>query len=166
MPNCTNDDDSWVLENFRETRFDENGVQTKTSMLATESLEVGSDVLGITLVKPVSLSARGLLSYDRYLRSNEMSSISYEMELWSRVAATITVTIMPILALTFVFGSLRSSGAGSRLMIGVMIGLGYFLASETLASSGQVFDLDPVLVTFIPTLVLLLITIVALSRVR
>ena len=73
---------------------------------------------------------------------------------------------MPVLALAFVFGSLRSAGAGSRLMIGVMIGLSYFLASETLASSGQVFDLNPILVTFIPTLVLFLITVIALSRVR
>lgn len=160
------DDDRWVLENFRETRFDEAGVQTNASSVTTESLEVGSDVLGITLVKPVSLSARGLVSYVRYLRSNDMSSIRYEMELWSRIAATITVTLMPVLALAFVFGSLRSAGAGSRLMIGVMIGLGYFLASETLASSGQVFDLNPVLVTFIPTFVLFLITVIALSRVR
>ncbi len=160
------DDDRWVLENFRETRFDDQGVQTVSSSRTTESLEVGSDVLGITLVKPVSLSARGLVSYVRYLRSNEMSSIRYEMELWSRIAATITVTLMPVLALAFVFGSLRSAGAGSRLMIGVLIGLGYFLASETLASSGQVFDLNPVLVTFIPTFVLFLITVIALSRVR
>ena len=160
------DDDQWVLENFRETQFGQNGVQTNSSTLTTESLEVGSDVLGITLVKPVSLSARGLVSYVRYLRSNDLSSIRYEMELWSRVASTITVTLMPVLALAFVFGSLRSAGAGSRLMIGVMIGLGYFLASETLASSGQVFNLNPVLVTFIPTLVLCAITLIALSRVR
>lgn len=160
------DDDQWVLENFRETRFGRDGVQTNASSLTTESLEVGSDVLGITLVKPVSLSARGLVSYVRYLRSNDMSSITYEMELWSRVASTITVTLMPVLALAFVFGSLRSAGAGSRLMIGVMIGLGYFLASETLSSSGQVFDLNPVLVTFIPTLALVFITVIALARVR
>ena len=125
-----------------------------------------SDLLGITLVKPISLSARGLMSYIGYLHKNELSAIRYEMELSSRVSRTVTVAIMPILALAFVFGSLRSSGAGSRLMIGVLIGLGYFLASETLASSGQVFDLNPALVTSLPTMVLLAITIFALSRVR
>ena len=64
------------------------------------------------------------------------------------------------------FRSLRSAGAGSRLMVGVLIGLAYFLASETLANSGQVFDLNPALVTWLPTLALLLITGFALSRVR
>jgi lipopolysaccharide export system permease protein len=74
--------------------------------------------------------------------------------------------IMPILALSFVFGSLRSAGSGSRLMIGVMIGLAYFLASEMVANSGQVFDLNPALVTWMPSLALLMVTVFSLSRVR
>ena len=51
-------------------------------------------------------------------------------------------------------------------MIGVMIGLGYFLASETLANSGQVFNLNPAIISWIPTLVLLGVTVFALARVR
>ncbi len=159
-------DDRWILENVRETRFERDGVQAASSTVEVESFDLDSDLLGITLVKPVSLSARGLLSYIGYLRKNDLSAIRYEMELWSRIATTATVAIMPVLALAFVFGSLRSSGAGSRLMIGVMIGLGYFLASEMLSNSGQVFNLNPALVTWIPTLALLAITVVALSRVR
>ena len=134
--------------------------------MTVEELDIDSGVLGITLVKPVSLSARGLVGYINYLRRNELSSIRYEMELWSRIATTTTVALMPVLALAFVFGSLRSAGAGSRLMIGVMIGLGYFLASETLANSGQVFNLNPAIISWIPTLVLLGVTVFALARVR
>ena len=73
---------------------------------------------------------------------------------------------MPVLSLAFVFGSLRSGGAGGRLMIGVGIGLAYYLVSETLANSGQVFDLNPVIITFMPTLALIGITAIALARVR
>ena len=82
------------------------------------------------------------------------------------IATTVTVVIMPVLALAFVFGSLRSAGNGSRLMIGVMIGLAYFLASEMLANSGEVFDLNPALTSWIPTLALFAVTIAALTRVR
>ena len=159
-------DERWVLENFRETRFDNDGVQAVSSTVSVESFDLDSNLLGITLVKPVSLSARGLVSYIRYLRKNELSAQRYETELWSRFATTMTVAIMPVLALAFVFGSLRSAGAGSRLMIGVMIGLAYFLASEMLANSGQVFNLNPALVAWIPTLALIVVTAVALKRVR
>jgi lipopolysaccharide export system permease protein len=71
-----------------------------------------------------------------------------------------------VLALAFVFGSLRSTGSGNRLLVGVLIGLAYFLASEMIANSGQVFNLNPAIVTWLPSIALLMVTALALSRVR
>jgi lipopolysaccharide export system permease protein len=158
--------DKWILENFRATRFEEDGVRVVQSSVAVESFDINSELLGITLVKPISLSARGLLSYIRYLQKNGLTAERYETELWSRIARTATVVVMPVLALAFVFGSLRSAGHGSRLLLGVLIGLGYFLASEMLANSGQVFDLNPAIVTWLPSLALVAIAVFALTRVR
>ena len=158
-------DDQWVLESFRETRFDNDGVQVVESSRAVASFELDSELLGVAMVKPVSLSGRGLVAYIRYLRKNNLSAERYESELWSRVASTATVVIMPVLALAFVFGPLRSAGSGGRLMVGVLIGLGYFLASRMLSSSGQVFDLNPALVIWFPTIALMLIAGFALRRV-
>jgi len=160
------DSDKWILENFRETRFRDDGVQVVESSLAVESFDVNAELLGITLVKPVSLSARGLLSYVNYLRRNDLSAGRYETELWSRISNTATVIVMPVLALAFVFGSLRSSGSGGRLVIGLLVGLGYFLASEMIANTGQVFNLNPAIVTWLPSLALLVVTAFALSRVK
>lgn len=160
------DTDKWILENFRETRFQDDGVQVVKSSRAVESFDLSGDLLGITLVKPISLSAKGLLSYIRYLEKNNLSSGRYETELWSRVSTTVTVVIMPVLALAFVFGSLRVSGSGGRIMIGVLIGLAYYLASEMIANSGQVYDLNPALVTWLPSLVLLAVTVFALDRIK
>ncbi len=160
------DADRWILENVRETQFRDDGVQVVEFRLAIESFDVSSDLLGITLVKPISLSGRGLLSYIDYLRKNDLSAERYETEFWSRVSKTVTVVIMPVLALAFVFGSLRSAGSGTRLLIGVLIGLAYLLASEMIANSGQVFNLNPAVVTWLPSIALLLVTALALSRVR
>jgi lipopolysaccharide export system permease protein len=160
------DSNNWVLENLRESRFVDGGVQVVESPRAVESINVSSEWLGVTLVKPISLSARGLMSYISYLKRNDLAAGRYEAEFWSRISGTVAVILMPILALAFVFGSLRSAGAGGRLMIGVLIGLAYFLASEMLTSSGQVFDLNPAIITWVPTAALLLTTLFALSRVR
>jgi lipopolysaccharide export system permease protein len=160
------ENDNWILENLRETQFERDGVHVLTSFRAIESFEVNSDLLGTSLAKPLSLSARELLGYIDYLDRNNLDATKYETEFWFRVSRTFTVLIMPILALAFVFGSLRSGGAGGRLMIGVVIGLAYYLASETLANSGQVFNLNPVMVTWLPTASLAVITVYALSRIR
>lgn len=158
--------DRWILENYRETRFQDDGVQAVEASLAVESFEIDSELLGITLVKPISLSGRGLVSYINYLKRNDLNADRYETELWTRISQTVTVIIMPVLALAFVFGSLRSSGAGGRLMLGVLIGLAYFLASEMLANSGQVFNLNPAIIAWVPMSFLLIVTVFALSRVR
>lgn len=160
------ENDNWILENLRETQFQNDGVQVLQSSRSIESFEVNADVLGTSLAKPMSLSARELLSYMTYLHKNSLDATKYETEFWYRVSRTFTVLIMPILALAFVFGSLRTGGSGGRLMIGVVIGLAYYLASESLANSGEVFDLNPIIVAWLPTVALMVITVFALSRVR
>jgi lipopolysaccharide export system permease protein len=160
------DYDNWILESLRETRFSNDGVQVVESSVSIESFEVNSELLGSSLAKPLSLSARGLLVYIDYLKRNSLDASQYESELWNRAARTLAIVIMPILSLAFVFGSLRSGGAGSRLAIGVIIGLAYYLASETLANSGQVFNLNPIIISWVPSLALLLVTLFALARIR
>jgi len=160
------DDDRWILENLRETRFEDDGVQVVESSLAIESFDIDAEVLGISLVKPQSLSGSGLMSYIAYLKRNSLDARRYETELWYRIARTTTVVVMPILALAFVFGSLRTGGAGARLMIGVVIGLGYYLASEMLANSGQVFRFDPAVIAWLPSALLVIVTVIALNRIR
>jgi lipopolysaccharide export system permease protein len=160
------EDDNWILENLRETQFQRDGVQVTQASRSVASFEVDSGLLGTSLAKPLSLSARELLGYIDYLKRNNLDAIKYETEFWYRVSRTFTVLIMPILSLAFVFGSLRSGGAGGRLMIGVVIGLAYYLASETLANSGQVFNLNPIIVTWVPSVTLMIITLIALSRIR
>lgn len=158
--------DQWRLENLRETQFENDGVQVIESNVSLESFEVNSELLGSALAKPLSLSLRGMLSYIDYLERNALDARRYQTELWYRVSRTLSVMIMPVLALAFVFGSLRTGGTGGRLMIGVVIGLAYYLASEMLANSGQVFDLNPALIAWLPAIVLVAVTGIALARIR
>ena len=76
------------------------------------------------------------------------------------------VVVMTILALPFVFGSLRSAGAGARLVVGLIVGLSYYVAGQGLTSGGEVYGLDPLVIAWAPTGVLLVVTAVAFSRIR
>ncbi|MEN7341614.1 MAG: LPS export ABC transporter permease LptG [Pseudomonadota bacterium] len=159
-------DGDWILDNFSETAFAETTISGSSNASERVSYSIDPDVLGIAALRPGSLSLRGLRSYLSYLRLNKLDSRAYETELWSRVANVLAVVMMPMLSIGFVFGSLRSSGAGTRLLVGVLIGLGYFLASRTLANSGQVFSIDPMIVGLAPAVVLAMATVFAVRRVR
>ena len=102
----------------------------------------------------------------RYLQRNELDTRRYEVAFWSRIAGAVAVAPMCVLALPFVFGRMRSSGSGTRLVVGVLIGLVYFLASRGLADGGQVYELNPLLIAWLPAVALIAVTVVAIMRVR
>jgi lipopolysaccharide export system permease protein len=153
----------WGVGNYSESIFDADGVSLK---LAIEQVRVGklTDLLAITTVRESSLTGQELWAYVQHLKSNGLDADTYEIAFWSRVATVVGIAIMCILALPFVFGSLRTTGAGARMIFGVLIGLGYFLLSRMMADSAAVFDLSPFVVAWIPTLLLVLITGIGLRR--
>ncbi|NND60918.1 MAG: LPS export ABC transporter permease LptG [Gammaproteobacteria bacterium] len=160
------DDGHWVLGDTRRTEFDDNNVSAVSEVELRQPTELSPSLLGLSVVDADSLAVRGLVGYIRYLRANDLNADQYVTTLWSRVAAALSIVIMAVLALPFVFGPLRSSGAGQRVFIGVLIGAAYFLGNRLVTNSGAVYGLDPVLTAWLPTLVLTALTLFAVSRVR
>ena len=66
--------------------------------------------------------------------------------------------LVVILALPFALGPMRTSGQGARTVIGILIGAGFVLLSQTLESSGRLFDLPPWIVGWGPTVLLAALT--------
>jgi len=161
----SDDDGEWTLSNFKESQFSSAGVSIGTDI---DPNRIGklTDLLAITAVRESSLTGQELWAYIKHLKANGLDAESYEIAFWSRVAMIFGIVVMCVLALPFVFGSLRTTGAGARMLIGVLIGLAYFLLSRMLADSAAVFNLSPFIVAWIPTLLLATVTFFALRRLR
>jgi lipopolysaccharide export system permease protein len=71
-----------------------------------------------------------------------------------------------LLAIPFVLGSLRSSGAGTRTMMGLLLGIGFFLMQRLIESGTVVFDLNPLVLAWMPTAALATVTLGLLARAR
>lgn len=161
-------DDSaqWVLNNYRESRFEEAGVSVEEQRRAIQPYSLNSEVLELMIVRSSSLTGAGLYRYIQYLKENELDASRYELAFWERVATAVSVLPMSLLALPFAFSSLRSGSTGARLLIGVMIGLAYFLLSSTLADGAAVFQVSPVIVAWAPVSLLSLVVLLLLRRLR
>jgi lipopolysaccharide export system permease protein len=161
-------DKVWKLEKYVETRFAADGSQSTVSK--NEEREVRTrlspEFLGLAVAEPEAMGFRDLRSYIAHLRRNDLQSGKFETAYWARIARLVAVMFVVMLALPFSVGSMRSSGQGARTVIGVLIGAGFVLLSRTLESSGQLFNLAPWLVGWIPTAVLAAITGVLLWRNR
>jgi lipopolysaccharide export system permease protein len=160
------DGNEWTLENYVESRFTEGGVDVRRERRYAETTGMSPELLGLSVVRPEALDGVALWRYIDYLRGNELDSRRFEVELWRRVAAAAAIPAMCVLALAFAFGQLRRAGTGARMLIGIVVGLGYFLLARSLADGGEVYDLNPALVGWLPTLLLCAAAAVALARAR
>jgi lipopolysaccharide export system permease protein len=159
------DGDEWALLGLTETNFGANSVDLNQDPDPQRYSKLG-DLLSISVVRESSMTAIELYRYVSYLSANGLAADKYEIAFWVRMAKIVGIAVMCVLALPFVFGNLRSSGAGSRMMIGTLIGLGYFLLNRTSVDSGAVFSLAPLVAAWAPTVLLAVITMLMLARVR
>jgi lipopolysaccharide export system permease protein len=78
----------------------------------------------------------------------------------------VAILFSVLLAIPFVLGSLRSAGAGTRMLMGLVAGIGLFLLQRLIESGTVVFDLNPVLLAWLPTALLATVTFGLLARAR
>ncbi len=160
------DPGQWRLQGVATTRFDADRVSADVADSATMNSAVNPKFLELAGSEPEMLTLRGLGSYIDHLRRNSLGTAPYEIGYWSRIARLVGVVIVTLLALPFVFGPLRSTGAGTRTVFGILLGVVFFVITGTIEKGGQWFGLNPALIGWLPTAVIGLGTVVAISRTR
>jgi lipopolysaccharide export system permease protein len=149
-------DNVWQLEKYLETSFapDGSGAEVARNTEREVRTSLSPEFLGLAIAEPDAMGLADLRAYIAHLQRNDLQSDKFETALWARLARLAAVLLVVIMALPFSIGSLRSSGQGARTVIGVMIGAAFVLLSRTLESSGELFNLQPWLVGWIPTALL------------
>ena len=156
----------WLLSDYRESRFEGDSVTTRAPGEHVLQSNVSAGFLGLAVEDPKQLTGRALWRLIQYLRSNGLDTREYVFAFWSRIARTVGVMFAVLLAVPFVLGSFRSTGTGTRMMLGMLIGIGFFLLQRLIESGTVVFQLNPVLLAWLPTALLALVTLVLLARTR
>jgi lipopolysaccharide export system permease protein len=156
----------WSLHNVATSRFEKDKIEGDTVGELTLRSTVNPEFLGLAATDPQMLTLHGLASYIDHLRRNNLETAVYEIGYWSRIARLFAVIVVTLLALPFVFGPLRTTGAGTRTVVGALLGVVFFLVTRTVENGGQLFNLNPALVGWLPTAVVGICTLVAISRTR
>jgi lipopolysaccharide export system permease protein len=155
--------EEWEMLDYAETAFAATGTAASRS---TESRRNVPDMLEQAEERVDLLELAELKQRIAYLQSRDRDAGRFIGAYWGRIANSISVVLMTMLALPFVLGSLRSASAGARMIVGLIIGLGYYVLGELSTNSREVFSLDPVVVAWAPSAVLFAITVLAVARLR
>lgn len=159
-------DGRWHLFDIQRTRFvDGSTVAEKLDELVWDAA-LSPDVLRLFVLEANSLSTPGLLRLINYMDDNGLDAQAYWLSLWRKLVAPFTVMAMMLVAVPFVLGSQRGGGAGQRLLVGILVGLVFYVVNEVTASLGQLYGWPSILAAGAPTGLLLLIALWRLQRAR
>jgi lipopolysaccharide export system permease protein len=157
---------AWRLSQYAESRFGVDRVTT--SRAASRGLDSGisAEFLGLSVNDPAQLDTFALLRLVRHLEKNDLDARSPLYAFWTRIARAFAVVFGVLLAVPFVFGSLRSAGSGARTMVGLLLGIGFFTLQSLLENGVLVFDVNPVLLAWLPAALMGAVAAALLARVR
>jgi lipopolysaccharide export system permease protein len=157
---------SWLLSDYTESRFADESVTTRPPAQRLLASNVSAGFLGLAVEDPKQLPGRALWRLISYSRSNALDAREYLFAFWSRIARTVAVVFAVLLAIPFVLGPLRSAGTGARMLLGMLLGISFFLLQRLIESGTVVFNLNPVLLAWSPTVLLAFVTSMLLLRAR
>jgi lipopolysaccharide export system permease protein len=143
---------NWMLRQVTETRLGEGGTQTLHLADQAWISTVTPDLLSVLMVSPQRMSMATLYSYIHHLTQNRQDAQRYIVALWSKVTYPLAAPVMLLLAMVFAYRPPRVGGAGGRLLLGIMLGLGFHLANRLSSQFAQLQDWPAPLSAAAPTL--------------
>ncbi|PCJ32498.1 MAG: LPS export ABC transporter permease LptG [Gammaproteobacteria bacterium] len=144
-------DKVWILSDVVQSTIDEKGVKVRTVNHAKWKSQLNPGMVNIVVVPPEFLPVWGLLEYINYLDDNFQAVEKYRMAFWMKIMMPLSSAVMVFLAVPFVFGPLRSSSIGGRIVMGSLVGIGFHLFNQSFQHIGLVFGVLPWLSAALPT---------------
>lgn len=158
-------DNQWVMKNVQITDMRDDVLMTKQTLPEYRwTTSLAPDKLAVVTVKPEELSLSGLYDYVSYLKTSEQDASRYDLALWRKITQPFSIAVMMLMALSFIFGPLRSVTMGARILSGVIAGFTFYISSEFFGPLSLVYGIPPVFGAVAPSLVFLSVAVMLLRR--
>lgn len=165
-PTAVRKGDVWYLQNAVTTQMhDEQVTSTKIPSLKW-TVSINPNLFGFSNINAQDLSLYGLYHLVKFQKQNGLSPQQYDFTFWQRVFEPLSILVMIILAIPFIFGPLRSTTMGLRIVTGVIVGFSFFLLNRFLGPVSLVYQIPPLIAAALPILVFGILGLFLLSRTR
>ncbi len=129
-----------------------------------KSVAFDQDLIASLEKEPKDLSTLTIIKQIQFLTENKLRAGVFEVELYKRLVKPISLIAMVLLAMLFIFGSTRDVTLGRKIFFGVAIGLSFELVSRIGSAMALSFEFNPLLSSFIPALLVIIIAILLLIK--
>lgn len=148
------EDNQWTMYDIKETRFEEAGTIKNSLSSQTWLSHIEPNMINVLNVKDMDeLSLQGLWKTMRYRQENALDAKPYELAFWQKIVRPFATLVMMFLAIPFIFGPLRSSTMGLRMLVGIFVGFGFYTINQLFGPLTLVYALPSILGAWLPLFV-------------
>ncbi|MEJ5059297.1 MULTISPECIES: LPS export ABC transporter permease LptG [unclassified Pseudomonas] len=144
------DQDHWQLSDVTTTLFHEKNTEVVTAPVERWDVALSPQLLSTVVMSPDTLSISGLWGYIHYLADQGLSNGRYWLAFWVKVLQPLVTAALVLMAISFIFGPLRSVTLGQRVFTGVLVGFTFRIAQDLLGPSSLVFGFSPLFAVLVP----------------
>lgn len=141
----------WQLSNIVTTHL-ENGIKREVHQAESRwQTELTPEILNAEiLVQPDKMSMMELRRKIKYMTSQGLNTGKFELGLWLKLFQPIATLSLVFVAVSFIFGPLRQTTMGMRVVTGLVIGILFKFVQDLLSPASLVFGFPPLIATLLP----------------
>lgn len=114
---------------------------------------------------PDEMSINSLYHRIHHLQAHQDMS-KEKLIFWQRLLQPLNTLLMMILAIPFIFGPLRSSTMGAKLIVGIAMGFGFYIMNQLFGFMSQVYQIKPFIGAILPFIIFSLLGTYLLKHTR
>lgn len=156
----------WLMTGAKESQFSSKQVKTRELAQGVWDVALSPGLLALTNVEPYEMNLRELSRYIEIEKKEHQSIQRYELAYWQRWFQPIVSCVMVFLAIPFIFGPLRESSMGSRIVIGTLFGFGFHMLNKFFGSASLVYQFSPIIGAAGPAIVFSALAFFMMRRVK
>ncbi|RMQ96314.1 hypothetical protein ALP94_02126 [Pseudomonas savastanoi pv. glycinea] len=157
-------EDHWSLNDISTTFFRDGSTEVIKTADERWDVALSPQLLSTVVMPPDSLSITGLWQYAHYLADQGLSNGRYWLAFWTKVLQPLVTVALVLMAISFIFGPLRSVTLGQRVFTGVLVGFTFRIVQDLLGPSSLVFGFSPLFAVLVPAGVCALAGVLLLRR--
>ncbi len=159
---------NWQMLNGNEFNFfyQDTGMVNSRQAFATREweLDLTPDLLQVLVVDPSNMAISDLWRFAQRFLQQGLDSAPYFLGFWRKVLQPLNTAVLVLVAVSFIFGPLRSASMGLRVFSAICLGLAFTLIQKLLQNLSLVYHLPPLLAVLLPILLCMLVGTVMLQR--
>jgi lipopolysaccharide export system permease protein len=154
----------WTLADVEVTRFDGDKAVLERRASSTWNSVLTPDILSVLKIVPERMSVLNLRAYIEHLRENRQKTTRFEIALWQKALYPVAAIVMMVLAIPFAIQSQRAGGTGAKIVLGILLGLGFHFAGRLFSHVGLLNDWPAAFAAGMPTVLFLGVAALGLAQ--